>query len=117
VAKVLSFIPVNEYILVRRDETKETTVNGIVRPDSAVSALPKATVMAVGDKVPRYDGVPFIVPGDEIILTQYGGEDVLFGQQKITIVRWDEVKLICKVIDVPDEVAAANGISQTNFVQ
>jgi co-chaperonin GroES (HSP10) len=104
VAKALTFIPVNNYILVKREEApEEQVVNGVVLPTQAITAIPKATVLAVGEKVPRIDGVPFIVPGDEIVLTQYGGEDIMFGTDKLTIVPWDEVKLVCKIIDIPDQ--------------
>lgn len=98
----IAFKPVAEWLLVQRaSKPKEKIIaqgerGDLIAPDSSVLALPKAYVLAVGDNVPIN-----ILPGDEIVLNKYSGEDIDFGGLILTTVRWDEIRLIIK--QVPDE--------------
>jgi chaperonin GroES len=88
----ISFQPVDEWVLVQRASKPESvTVNGVIVPDSSLVALPKAIVLAIGGKVPLD-----LNPGDEIVLNNYSGEDIKFGDIVLTTVRWDEIRLVIK---------------------
>jgi chaperonin GroES len=102
--QVISFQPVAEWLLVQRASKPEEkrTPEGIVIPESSVVAIPKAMVLAIGDKVPLD-----IKPGDEIVLNKYSGEDIAFGELILTTVRWDEIKLVIKYREEPDPVTLA----------
>src|SRR5271170_5615709 len=102
--QAIAFQPVAEWLLVQRasKEEKKLTPGGLVIPDSSVVAIPKAMVLAIGDKVPLD-----IKPGDEVVLTKYSGEDIQFGDLVLTSVRWDEIKLVIKYREEPDPVVLA----------
>ena len=73
--------PLGDRIIVEVLEEEETTVSGIVLPDTAKEKPQRGTVLAVGPG--RYeDGklVPLdVVTGDEVIYSKYGGTEVKVG--------------------------------------
>jgi len=94
----ISFEPVAEWLLVQRASVPQTKIiNGIVVPDSSLKAIPKAMVLGIGTKVPLD-----VHPGDEIVLNQYSGEDIDFGGQILTFVRWDEIKCVIRFVSDPE---------------
>lgn len=97
--QAISFMPVAEWLLVQRASkpAEKRTPEGVIIPDSSIAAIPKAMVLAVGDKVPID-----VKPGDEVVLTKYSGEDIQFEDTILTTVRWDEIKLVIKYSEVPE---------------
>ena len=73
-----SIRPLEDRILVRPEEGEETTVSGIVIPDTAKEKPQEGTVVAVGPG--RFeDGarVPLdVAVGDKVIYSKYGGTEV-----------------------------------------
>lgn len=102
--QAISFQPVSEWLLVQRASkpTEKHTPEGVIIPESSVVAIPKAMVLAIGDKVPLD-----IKPGDEIVLNQYSGDDIKFGDMILTCVRWDEIKLVIRYREEPDPIEIA----------
>ena len=71
--------PLEDRILVRPEESEETTVSGIVIPDTAKEKPQEGTVLAVGPG--RYTDSGQLIPlevqaGDRVIYSKYGGTEV-----------------------------------------
>ena len=81
--------PLGDRIIVEVLEEEQTTVSGIVLPDTAQEKPQRAKVLAVGPG--RYeDGqlVPLdVAVGDEVVFSKYGGTEVKFGVDEYLILR------------------------------
>ena len=72
--------PLEDRILVRPEEGEETTVSGIVIPDTAKEKPQEGTVLAVGSGK-RSDNSGEIIPldvkeGDRVMYSKYGGTEI-----------------------------------------
>ena len=85
--------PLGDRLIVRAVEEDETTVSGIVLPDTAKEKPQKGEVLAVG--AGRYeDGkrVPLLVAtGDEVIYSKYGGTEVKVDGEDLLILRESDI--------------------------
>src|SRR4051794_8733217 len=85
--------PLGDRLIVELLDEEETTVGGIVLPDTAKEKPQRGTVLAVGPG--RYeDGklVPLdVATGDEIIYSKYGGTEVKVGIDEYLILRESDV--------------------------
>jgi len=86
--------PLYDRIVVKRIEELETTVNGIVIPDSAKEKPQQGEVMAVGNgkrldngKVVGLD----VKAGDRILFGKYSGSDTKLDGTEYIIMREDDV--------------------------
>ena len=71
-------------------EEEETTVSGIVLPDTAKEKPQRGKVLAVGPGARDENGelVPLdVAEGDEIIFSKYGGTEVKVGVEEYLILR------------------------------
>src|ERR687884_1061519 len=70
--------PLEDRILVRPEEEEETTVSGIVIPDTAKEKPQEGTVVAVGPgRFEDGNRVPLdVAVGDKVIYSKYGGTEV-----------------------------------------
>ncbi len=71
--------PLEDRILVRPDEGEETTMSGIVIPDTAKEKPQEGTVLAVGPgkRSDTGDLIPVDVKeGDKVLYSKYGGTDI-----------------------------------------
>ena len=79
-AKEFSLKPLEDRIVVRPNEEEETTVSGIVIPDTAKEKPQEGTVVAVGPGRYNEDGderIPLDVKvGDIVIYSKYGCTEV-----------------------------------------
>ena len=93
--------PLGDRVIVEVLEEEQTTVSGIVLPDTAQEKPQRAKVLAVGPG--HYeDGqlVPLeIVVGDEVVFSKYGGTEVKFGVSEYLILRESDV--LAKVVTSP----------------
>ena len=96
--------PLGDRLIVEVLEEEETTVSGIVLPDTAKEKPQRGRVLAVGPG--RYeDGklVPLDVQdGDEVIFSKYGGTEVKVAGEEYLILR--ESDILAKVATVPASV-------------
>jgi chaperonin GroES len=91
--------PLGDRLIVEVLEEEETTIGGIVLPDTAKEKPQRGKVLAAGpgsrdDKgelVPMEVGV-----GDEIIFSKYGGTEVKVGVEELLILR--ETDVLAKVV-------------------
>jgi chaperonin GroES len=90
--------PLGDRIIVEVLEEEQTTVSGIVLPDTAQEKPQRAKVLAVGPG--HYeDGqlVPLdVAVGDEVVFSKYGGTEVKFGVDEYLILRESDV--LAKVV-------------------
>ena len=87
--------PLGDRLIVEVLEEEETTVSGIVLPDTAKEKPQRGRVLAVGpggrsettgELVPMDVGV-----GDEIIFSKYGGTEIKLGVDEVLILRESDV--------------------------
>ena len=92
--------PLGDRLIVEVLEEEETTVSGIVLPDTAKEKPQRGKVLAVGPG-PRNDESGEHVPmdveeGDEIIFSKYGGTEIKLGSDDVLILRESDV--LAKVV-------------------
>ncbi len=88
------FKPLQDRILVKRLEEKETKKGGIIIPDTAKEKPQEAEVIAVGTGKVTDDGTlqPMSVKvGDKILFGKYSGSEVKLGDEELLIMREDDV--------------------------
>ncbi|MDP9235303.1 MAG: co-chaperone GroES [Actinomycetota bacterium] len=83
-----SIKPLEDRILVRPEEGEETTVSGIVIPDTAKEKPQEGTVLAVG--VGKRSDTGQLIPmdvkeGDRVIYSKYGGTEVKLDGEELLI--------------------------------
>ena len=91
--------PLGDRLIVEALEDEETTVSGIVLPDTAKEKPQRGRVLAVGPGPRDEDGKHItmeIEVGDEIIYSKYGGTDIKLGTDEYLILRESDV--LAKVV-------------------
>ena len=86
--------PLGDRLIVELLEKEETTVGGIVLPDTAKEKPQRGTVLAVGPGTLNDKGerVPLDVnAGDTIVFSKYGGTDIKVEGQDYLILRESDV--------------------------
>jgi chaperonin GroES len=91
--------PLGDRLIVEVLEEEETTVSGIVLPDTAKEKPQRGRVLAVGPG-PRDEDGNFIAmdlaEGDEIVFSKYGGTEIKVGADEYLILRDSDV--LAKVV-------------------
>src|SRR5438067_13853192 len=91
--------PLGDRLIVEALEEEETTVSGIVLPDTANEKPQRGRVLAVGPGA-RDDDAKYIKmdveEGDEIIVSTYGGTEINVGTDELLILRESDV--LAKVV-------------------
>jgi chaperonin GroES len=92
--------PLGDRLIVEALEEEETTISGIVLPDTAREKPQRGRVLAVGPGA-RAESSGEIIPldvavGDEIIFSKYGGTEVKVGADDLLILRESDV--LAKVV-------------------
>jgi chaperonin GroES len=91
--------PLGDRLIVEVLEEEETTVGGIVLPDTAKEKPQRGRVLAVGPGARDDSGehVPMdLEDGDEIIFSKYGGTEIKLGTDEVLILRESDV--LAKVV-------------------
>ena len=81
--------PLEDRILVRPEDAEETTVSGLVIPDTAKEKPQEGTVLAVGPGK-RSDTSGELIPvdvkeGDRVIYSKYGGTEIKVEGEELLI--------------------------------
>jgi chaperonin GroES len=96
-AKSTKLQPLGERIVVEREVSLETTAGGIVLPGSAQDKPSRGTVISVGEGRLLGDGSrgPLQVkPGDVVLFTSYGPDEIKVGDEEFLLMREDDVLAI-----------------------
>ena len=90
--------PLNDRVLVKREDEEETTAGGIVLPGSAKEKSSKGTVVEVGPGALQDDGSrrPMSVKvGDKVIFGKYSDSDTVeVGEDELIIMREDDIRAV-----------------------
>jgi chaperonin GroES len=90
--------PLGDRLIVEVLEEEETTVSGIVLPDTAKEKPQRGRVLSVGPGSRNDKGeiVPMdVAEGDEIIFSKYGGTEIKLGTDEVLVLR--ETDVLAKV--------------------
>lgn len=89
----VNITPLNDRVLVRGLEEKETAKGGIIIPDTAKEKPQEGEVIAVGaGKMEKGRRIPIPVKvGDRILFGKYTGSDIKIDDQEYMILREDEI--------------------------
>ena len=90
--------PLEDRILVKPEEGEETTVSGIVIPDTAKEKPQEGTVLAVGPGK-RSDTTGELIQvdvkeGDRVMYSKYGGTEIKVDGEELLILREDDILAI-----------------------
>src|SRR3954451_23385122 len=91
---VMKLKPLGDRLIVRAVEGGETTVSGIVLPDTAKEKPQKGKVLAVGDGKLDDNGqrVPLdVAEGDEVLYSKYGGTEIKVDGDELLVLRESDV--------------------------
>ncbi len=91
--------PLGDRIIVEVLEDEETTVSGIVLPDTAKEKPQRGKILAVGPGARDEDGDYIkmdVAVGDEVIFSKYGGTEIKVGADDVLILRESDV--LAKVV-------------------
>jgi chaperonin GroES len=100
--------PLGDRLIVEVLEEEETTVSGIVLPDTAKEKPPRGRVLAVGPGSRKDKGelAPLdVAEGDEVIFSKYGGTEVKVGTDDVLILRESDV--LAKVVGTREPAGVA----------
>ena len=93
----MSLQPLEDRIIVKPGEAEETTVSGLVIPDTAKEKPQQGEVIAAGAGKFKEDGTrqPLDVKeGDTILFGKYSGQEIKMDGEEYLIMREDEVLAI-----------------------
>ena len=90
--------PLDDRILIRPREAEETTVSGIVIPDTAKEKPQQGEVLAVGPGR-RSEQTGDIIPmdvkvGDTVVYSKYGGTEIIIDGEDLLILNGRDVLAI-----------------------
>ena len=91
--------PLGDRIIVEVLEDEETTVSGIVLPDTAKEKPQRGKVLSVGPGARDEDGDYIkmdVEVGDEVIFSKYGGTEIKVGADDVLLLRESDV--LAKVV-------------------
>lgn len=86
--------PLQDRILVKRIESEEKTVGGIIIPDNAKEKPMQGQVIAVGNGKKLEDGTlhkPDVKVGDSILFSKYAGSEVKIDGVEHLVLREDDI--------------------------
>src|SRR3954447_19834324 len=92
--------PLGDRLIVEVLEEEETTISGIVLPDTAKEKPQRGRVLAVGPGARNQDTGEYmpidLEEGDEIVFSKYGGTEIKLGTDDVLILRESDV--LAKVV-------------------
>jgi chaperonin GroES len=81
--------PLADRVLVKAAAAEETTVGGIIIPDSAKEKPLRGEVLAVGNGTK--DEEMILKPGDQVLYGKYAGTELEFEGEKYLIMRQSDI--------------------------
>jgi len=86
--------PLQDRILVKRLESEEKTVGGIIIPDNAKEKPMEGKVISVGNGKVLDDGTirkPDVKSGDKVLFSKYAGSEIKIDGTEHLILREDDI--------------------------
>lgn len=89
--------PIQDRVLVKREDAEEKTSGGIIIPDTSKEKPSKGVVVAVGDGVRDEKGniIPMTLKvGDKVFFTKWGGTEVKIDNEDLLIMKESDILAI-----------------------
>lgn len=86
----MNFQPLGKRVLVKRVEEANTTISGIIIPDSAQEKPSKGEVVAVSSEVSD------LSCGDVVIFAKYSGSEISLQNEKFLVINTEDIFGIVK---------------------
>ncbi len=86
--------PLGDRVVIKREESEETTAGGILLPDSAKDKPARGQVISVGNGRLLDDGSRGelqVKVGDRVIFSSYGGETLNLDDEELLLMREDDI--------------------------
>ncbi|MDR2777931.1 MAG: co-chaperone GroES [Rickettsiales bacterium] len=86
--------PLQDRILVRREDAEEKTAGGIIIPDTSKEKPSKGTVVAVGEgaRNDKGDIIPMTLKvGDRVFFTKWGGTELKVDDEELLIMKESDI--------------------------
>ena len=96
-SKKINIEPIGDRIVVRRDESAETTSGGIILPDTAQDKPARGVVLAVGNGRILSDGSRSkmqLSSGDRILFSSYAPDEITVDGEELLLMREDDVMAV-----------------------
>jgi chaperonin GroES len=104
----MNLTPLGDRLIVEPLEEEQTTVGGIVLPDTAVEKPQRGSVIAAGPgsrNSETGDRIPMdVAEGDTVVFSKYGGTEIRVEGTDYLILRESDV--LAKVVGAPAKVKA-----------
>ena len=104
----MNLTPLGDRLIVEPLEEEQTTVGGIVLPDTAVEKPQRGSVIAAGPGSRNNetgDRIPMdVAAGDTVVFSKYGGTEIRVEGTDYLILRESDV--LAKVVGAPKKVKA-----------
>ncbi len=87
-------VPLGDRVVLRRAEAEETTMGGIVLPDSAQNKPQRGEVVAIGDGHVNDKGERValtVKEGDRVIFSSYAGDEIAVGDEDYLLLRESDI--------------------------
>ena len=86
--------PLGDRVVIKREESEETTAGGILLPDSAKDKPARGQIVSVGNGRLWDDGSRGelqVKVGDRVIFSSYGGETLNLDDEELLLMREDDI--------------------------
>jgi chaperonin GroES len=86
--------PLGDRVVIKREESEESTAGGILLPDSAKDKPARGQVISVGNGRLLDDGSRGelqVKVGDRVIFSSYGGETLNVDDEELLLMREDDI--------------------------
>jgi chaperonin GroES len=87
----MNFIPIEDRILVKREEEATKTVSGLYIPDSAKEKPQRGEVVAVSKKASK-----LIEVGDTVVFSKYGAVDLVLDGVEYAVLKLEDTLGVIK---------------------
>ena len=90
----MKITPLNDRVLVKRIESKETLKGGIIIPDTAKEKPQEGEIVAVGEGRTDEKGQRIkmqVKKGDRVLFAKYAGSDIKVNDEECLILREDDI--------------------------
>ncbi len=91
--------PLGNRVIVKQDAAETATAGGLFLTHDSVDAMPRGTVLSVGDGMIFKDGVSVPMPvevGDKVIYGKHSGSVVTLDGEDVIILRVDDLYAVVR---------------------
>ena len=91
--------PINDKVLLKREDPEETTRSGIYLPDKAREKLQEAIVVAVGPGKLMDDGkraAPQVKEGEKVLIGKWAGTELRIEDEEMLVMSEDDILAVVR---------------------